>query len=462
MHSKVDQLLTINEYSTKDHLTNEYLANEIQREWLFKIKRLPGKVIIKYGIVMVVLVFLETLLVISNNFLYLGYWESFTITSSKYRDAFRRTRLARATYLDSDLLNPYSLWRGWVVPSFLAGSMYIIVSILSLRHELYHWKPELLEHYFQATKQSKIGQYIPQRWIDFSFHIYEDKHREYISKRIQKRKHVALQDSKEFLKVVRAVAFNILISVIGVLILWILLLQTNLDANNIAKLPRCYVPPIQGITWYLINDFFYFYPHWIAHTGPSSNVLQFKIVPRPLAKAIYKCFNQSHKLHHKSRANLGVAAWYCSPWEQILFNLFPALIGPYVTQVLADTSSQDHIWGTHLATLYVWLMAASASSVLAHTGYRSCWNDPGKHDLHHERAFNPKTAVNFGTMGFFDWLHGTASSIPKADNRAWWAQRERQAALFEASKRTGIPLTKEQMEVVKQPDHSQEWVGKTI
>jgi len=462
MHSKAAQVVTTNEDSIKNHLTIEYLASEIEREWLFKIKRLPGKVVIKFGIVMVVLVFLETLLMISNNIRCLGYWEAFTITSSKYRDAFRRTRLARVTSLDSDQLNPYSLWRGWVVPSFLAGSTYLILSILSLRHELYHWKPELLEHYFKATKQSKIGQYIPQRWMDFTFHIYEDKHREYIAKRIQKRKHVALQDSKEFLKVVRAVALNILISVIGVLTLWILLLQTKLEANNITQLPRCYVPPIQGIIWYLINDFFYFYPHWIAHTGPSSNVLQCNVVPRPIAKAIYECFNQSHKLHHRSRANLGVAAWYCSPWEQILFNLFPALIGPYITQVLADTVGLEHIWGTHLATLYVWLMAASAGSVLAHTGYRSSWNDPGKHDLHHERAFNPKTAVNFGTMGFFDWLHGTASSIPKADTRAWWAQRDRQAALYEASKRTGIPLTKEQMEVVKQPDHSQEWVGRTI
>jgi len=457
-----DHAVSTNESPTSQRLTNEYLANEIENEWLFKIKRLPGKLVIKYGIVMVVLAFLETLLVISNNICYLGYWEAFTTTSSKYRDAFRDTRLAHATYLDSDLLGPYSLWRGWVVPSFLAGSTYLVLSILSLRHELYHWKPELLEHYIEATRQSKIGQYIPRRWIDFAFHIYQDKHREHVAKRIQKREHVALQDSKEFLKVLRTVAFNILISVIGVLILWILLLRTKLEADNIVQLPKSYVPPIQGILWYLINDFFYFYPHWIAHTGPASNVLKYNIVPPPLAVAIYKCFNRSHKLHHRTRANLGVAAWYCSPWEQIIFNLFPALIGPYITQVIADAAGIEHIWGTHLATLYVWLMAASASSVLAHTGYRSSWNDPGKHDLHHERAFNPRTAVNFGTMGFFDWLHGTASPIPKADARAWRAQRDRQAALYEASKRTGIPLTKEQMEVVKQPDHSQEWVDKAI
>lgn len=138
----------------------------------------------------------------------------------------------------------------------------------------------------------------------------------------------------------------------------------------------------------------------------------------------------------------------------------------------------DHIWGTHLLILYIWLMAATASSVLSHTGYRSRWNDPGKHgqssniflqntylisrmpDLHHERAFDPIKAVNFGTMGLFDWLHETASSIPKADALAWRAQRDRQAALVTASRRTGIVLTSEQTEVIKQPDHSGEWLDK--
>jgi sterol desaturase/sphingolipid hydroxylase (fatty acid hydroxylase superfamily) len=442
--------------------TNEHLANEIEKEWPFKMRRLPEKLILKFGIVTIVLVFLEILLIVSNNVCYLGYWKAFTIASSRYRDDFRRTHLARTTHLDSELLDPYSPWRGWVIPSFLAGSTYIIVSALTLRHELYHWKPELLEHFFKATGQSKIGQYIPQRWVDFAFHIYQDRHREYIARRIQKRKHMALQDLKEFLKVLRTVAFNILISVIGVLVLWIMLLRTKMEADNIVQLPNSYVPPMQGIVWYLINDLFYFYPHWIAHTGPTANLLQYNLVPRPVAEAIYKWFNQSHKLHHKTKANLGIAAWYCSPWEQIFFNLFPALIGPFITQVFADAAGVERIWGTHLVTLYVWLIAASAMSVLAHTGYRSRWNDPGKHDLHHERAFNPKTAVNFGTMGFFDWLHGTASSLPTADTRAWRAQRDRQAALYEASRRTGIPLTTKQIEIVKQPDHSEDWVEKPI
>jgi sterol desaturase/sphingolipid hydroxylase (fatty acid hydroxylase superfamily) len=448
--------------ASEDTPSNEDLADQIQKEWKFKIKRAPKTIVIRFGIVMIVLTFLETLLIISNNLHHLGYWEFFITRSSQYRDALTRTRIGRAAHLDSTALDPYCLWRGWVVPSFLAGSTYLVVSLLSLRHELYHWKPELLAHYFETSKASKIGRYIPPNWLDFAFHIYEDKHRKYVDNKIQKRTHVALRDSKEFLKVLGTVAFNILLSSITVLVFWGFLLQTKIESGNIVQLPKSYVPPIQGILWYLCNDFFYFYPHWIAHHGPSTDALYYRILPLPVAKTLHTYFNRSHKLHHRTKANLGIAAWYCSPWEQILFNLFPVLIGPYLTQVFADAFHLEQTWGTHLVTLYIWLMAASASSVLAHTGFRSCLNDPGKHDLHHERAFNNRTAVNFGTMGFFDLLHGTGSSIPETDAKAWREQRDRQAALYEASRRTDIPLTKEQMEVVKQPEHSDEWVDKTI
>jgi sterol desaturase/sphingolipid hydroxylase (fatty acid hydroxylase superfamily) len=441
---------------------NEDLADEIQKDWKFKLKRAPETIVLRIGIVFVVLAVLETLLIVSTNVYALGYWELFVTKSTQHRNAFTRTRLGRAVHLDSTLLDPYSLWRGWVVPSFLAAFTYLAVSIISLRYELYHWKPDLLAHYFATSKASKFARYIPSHWLNFIFHVYQDKHQKYAVKNIQKRTHVALEDSNELLKILRTVAFNVIISSVAILVFWCFLLQTNIEHEDIATLPRSYTPPVQGIIWYLFNDFFYFYPHWIAHHGPSTGAKIYSFLPSSISRKLHTYFNQSHKLHHKTKANLGIAAWYCSPWEQILFNLFPALIGPYVTQVLADTFHLEHIWGTHLITLYVWLMAASASSVLAHTGFRSCLNDPGKHDLHHERAFNPKTAVNFGTLGFFDWLHGTKSSIPETDARVWREQRDRQAALYEASKRTGIPLTKEQMEVVKQPDHGVEWTDKNI
>lgn len=51
------------------------------------------------------------------------------------------------------------------------------VSLLSLRHELYHWKPRLLEEYLNATKQSAIGKYLPESWLEYGFHIYDSKHK---------------------------------------------------------------------------------------------------------------------------------------------------------------------------------------------------------------------------------------------------------------------------------------------
>ncbi|EPS38516.1 hypothetical protein H072_7755 [Dactylellina haptotyla CBS 200.50] len=448
--------------SRQDATTNEEIATLIEQEFSFKVKRLPENFIIRVGFENSLLFFLWSLLFISNSIRRLGFWDSFTNLSTQYREAFTSTNVGRAARLDSPSLDKYSLWRGWVVPAFLAGSAYIITSLICLSHELYHWKPELLEYYFQLTKKSRIGRFIPQVLLNWFFQHYASKHREHTANRIQRRKHLALEDSKAFLKILQVVGFNLFISVVGVLVLWVCLLQTKVESHDISILPKSYVPPIQGLVWYFINDFFYFYPHWIAHTAPGTKPLYTRIFPQRIARGLHNHFKESHRMHHKTKANLGIAAWYCSPWEQIMFNLFPAFIGPLVTQVLADAAGVEKVWGTHLVTLYVWLTVAALASVLAHTGYRSTWNDPGKHDFHHERAFDPKNATNFGTLGFFDWLHGTASTVPLADTKEWRAQRDRQAALYEASRRTGIPLTKEQTEVIQQPDHSAEWTNKNV
>lgn len=437
---------------------NELLADDIQKELSFKFRRFPGNLVLRFQIVNVVLLALEITLIISNNVHALGFWASFVATSTRYREAVKRTRLIHAIYPAS--LDSYHLWRGWIVPSALAGGGYIVMSLLCLRHELYHWKPDLLQHYFETVEASRLGRVIPRSWLLYCFHMYERRHKAYVAKHIQRRKHAALQDSAQFLKIVRVVSFNLLISILALLVWWLLLLRTKIEADDPLTLPRSYVPPLQGFVWYLCNDFFYFYPHWIAHSIPDDDAFYCNLLPNHVARRLHGLLRQAHKAHHRAKANLGVAAWCCSPWEQLLFNLFPALIGPLLTQVIADAVGVEETWGTKLVTIYVWVTAAAVSSVLAHTGYRSVWNDPGKHDLHHERAFDPKAACNFGTMGFFDWLHGTKSSLPAADSSAWKAQRVRQAALWKASRRSGIALTEEQMTVVKQPDHSTEWIEK--
>lgn len=439
---------------------NEDLAKKIRQEWSFKIKRFPENFMERLGIVNLSLIILEILLITSNHFHPLGYWKTFVHDSSSYRDDFNKAVFDRTDgTIDFTKIDSYSLWKGLVVPSLVGVSAYIVTAVIYLRHELYNWKPELLQHYGQIVSESRLGRMIPQSWLRRAFNIYERKHMKYMSNAIQpERRHVALQDTVEFARVVRQVAINLSISVGAIAVMWIMLLRAGIDTQHTLNLPPSYVPPAQGLVWYLINDMFYFYPHWIAHTSPQAE--KRLRIPQPLYTLLHKTFKQSHRLHHRCKANIGIAAWYCSVGEQLAFNLFPALLGPVATQMLARAAGAERTWGTHLVTLYVWIATAAATSVMAHTGYRSVWNDPGKHDLHHERAFSPRAACNFGTMGAFDWLHGTASGLSAAETREWRGQRDRQAALYEAERRSGVPLTEAQRSVVQQPAHDQEWVRK--
>jgi sterol desaturase/sphingolipid hydroxylase (fatty acid hydroxylase superfamily) len=444
-----------------DPSVNEKLADQIQGEKWFIVKRFPENAIGRLGAINLYLLVLQVLLIVSNNVHHLGLWESFVGASTRYRDGFNRSFYEKTSGgVDFTKIESYHLWRGFVVPSLLGCSAYVVTALLCLRHELYQWKPELLQHYAKVTAQSRVGSWIPTSWLNSIFRLYKDKHRKHTSNTIQSnRKHAALQDLAEFGKVLRQVGFNLFISLPALLVMWLALLQTKVETRNILQLPRSYVPIVQGLIWYLCNDILYFYPHWIAHSASLADpkAQRHVLLPHSVVKFIHKQFKESHRLHHRCKANIGVAAWYCSVWEQLLFNLFPALVGPVLTQLAADALGIEHIWGTHLVTLYVWITAAAASSVLAHTGYRSIWNDPGQHDLHHERAFDPKLACNFGTFGILDRLHGTKSEIAAEDTRIWRGQHDRQAALYEAERRSGIPLTEEQMTIVKQPNHGLDW-----
>lgn len=442
--------------SKTDPSINEKLADEIQHEWFFAIKRSPENLLAKLGIVKTTLIALELLLITSNHIRRLGLWEGFVLHSIHYRDGFNEIVLDKTGFDFTDIKS-YHLWRGFVVPSLFGWFGYVIPALLCLRHELYHWKPELLKHYADAAAESRWGSMIPRSWLNSLFRIYEKKHVEHSSNTIQTdRQHTALKDSVEFAKVLRQVGINLFVSALAIFVMWMALLQTKVETRNILHLPRSYVPPVQGLIWYSINDLLYFYPHRIAHYSPGDSVP----LPQAVTKFLHRQFKASHRLHHRCKANLGIAAWYCSPTEQILFNLFPALAGPVITQMFADAIGLEHIWGTHLVTLYVWIGAAAASSVLAHTGHRSMWNDPGQHDLHHEAAFDPRRACNFGTFGILDRLHGTMSSVPVEDAARWRGQRDRQAALHEAARRSKVPLTEEQSSVVEQPNHDQEWLRK--
>ncbi|KAJ7670650.1 hypothetical protein DFH06DRAFT_140128 [Mycena polygramma] len=374
---------------------------------------------------------------------------------------FTKTSFARELALDSPELNPYSLWRGVVVITFMTTCTYLSIALLALRHELFHWKPELLEDYLVDVKNSFFGRCVPESWLPYLFNVYEAKHAKRTRDRIQKRDHRATDDHRELAQIVRTVLRNLLVSSCVVLAMWMALLQTGFDSHNILKAPRSMVPPLQILVWHFITDTFYFFPHYIAHTPRGSKGIHHKVLPNFLAERLGSFLRNAHKTHHRSKANLAIAAWYCSVTEQVLFNLFPAMVGPVVTQIIADKTGTAYIWGTHLVTLYVWLLAGTATSVLAHTGFRTSWNDPGGHDEHHEYAFG-QHAVNFGTAGFWDRVLGTRGTGSIDGARKWQQQRERQAALHAASRRTGIPLTREQELVVEQPMGDYEWIDSRV
>ena len=444
----------------QSHSVNEKLADQIEKEWSFIIKRLPMTLAREIGAIRLILLVLQILLIVSNAFGPLGLWESFITGSSRYRDGFNQAIFDGSKgKIDFTVIAQLSLWRGFVVPVLFGWIAYSFTAILCLRHELYHWKPELLQRVGHNIRKSHVGRLIPERWLLSFFRLYEREYEKRASNKIQQeREHAALKDMAEFSKMLKQVGLNLLVSVPVVFMVWMVLLQSKIESQQILELPRSYVPLTQALVWYLVNDMLYFYPHWIAH---SPNLAQSIPAPfsvfRPVVNALHKHFKESHRLHHQCKANIGIAAWYCSVWEQVLFNLFPAVAGPVLTQFLADAAGMTQIWGTHLVTLYVWIAAAAASSVIAHSGYRSVWHDPSKHDLHHEKAFSPTGACNFGTFGVFDWLHGTKSKLPETETQAWRRQQDRQAALEEASKRSGVPLTSEQMSVVEQPDYDAEW-----
>ncbi|KAJ6585695.1 hypothetical protein B0H19DRAFT_1110507 [Mycena capillaripes] len=462
-----------------DPQINERLAQDIQKEFWFRIRQLPSKITRSIGPVPLCLLFLWAVLIYTNHYGPLGYWAGFISTSTQYRKRFERTGFAHKLHLDSPALNAYSLWRGVVVISFLASSTYLCMALLALRHELFHWKPELLERYLVDAKASFFGQCVPESWLHYLFNFYESEHAKRTRNRIQNRDHRATDDHRELAKIVRCVLRNLLVSYCVVFVMWMVLLQTGFESHNVVQPPRSMVPAVQILVWDLITDTFYFFPHCIAHTPRGSKGIHHKVLPHFLAERLGSFLRNAHKTHHRSKANLAVAAWYCSPTEQILFNLFPVMLGPVATQIIADKTGNSDIWGTHLITLYVWLLAGTASSVLAHTGFRTSWNEPGSHgilrvflpsdsflifvaaDEHHEYAFG-QHAVNFGTAGIWDRVLGTKGTKAVEGAKKWQQQRERQAALIVASKRTGIPLTREQELVVEQPAVDYEWIDTRV
>lgn len=106
-------------------------------------------------------------------------------------------------------------------------------------------------------------------------------------------------------------------------------------------------------------------------------------------------YARHHKLHHSFTAPIAFTGLYTTPVEHFFADIIPivlplALIAHYYEPV-------------HILSFNFFLISVLLVGTAEHSGYDFAQPPVSKvHDLHHEK-FN----VNYGSLHFMDWLHGT-------------------------------------------------------
>lgn len=117
----------------------------------------------------------------------------------------------------------------------------------------------------------------------------------------------------------------------------------------------------------IIEEFYFYYTHRLLH-----NVLW-----------------KHHAKHHELITTVAVGTLNSSVIENIISNLFPILIMPFIINM-------------SYITAVIWTVMATISAVTAHCGFIIFNNLSRFHSLHHLNR-----TCNYGVLGLADHIHGT-------------------------------------------------------
>lgn len=122
-----------------------------------------------------------------------------------------------------------------------------------------------------------------------------------------------------------------------------------------------------------------------------------------------------HKLHHNFTAPVAFTGLYTTPTEHFFADIVP-IVAPLAL-------AARYYEPVHILSFNIFLISVLLVGTAEHSGYDFAQPQVSKaHDLHHEK-FN----VNYGSLHFMDWLHGTESP-----EQAQIAAKDSKWKIFEA------------------------------